>query len=265
MGFLKTISVEKILNIDEKINTLEYQLFCEIREQISPYSAQIQSFSELVAELDVLICFALTALKNNYCRPDITDDAIIEISDGRHPVVERLLPSEANFIPNDVALSEGELHIITGPNMSGKSTFIRQLALIVLMAQAGSWVPAQTCRMGIVDRIFTRIGAFDRLAFGQSTFMLEMIETANIIRNATPQSLIILDEVGRGTSTFDGLSLAWSVAEYIATSLSAKTLFATHYHQLAELDQNYPIIKNYHQTATERNGKNGWSAQTSHY
>lgn len=246
---------ERILNIDEKINTLEYQVFCAVRDQIAPWAPQIRAFSDLVAELDVLICFALTAIKNNYCNPEITDDEVMEISDGRHPVVERVLPSETDFIPNDVSLNEGELHIITGPNMSGKSTFIRQIALIVLMAQVGSWVPAQTCRMGITDRIFTRVGAFDRLAFGQSTFMLEMLETATILRNATPQSLIILDEVGRGTSTFDGLSLAWSVAEYIATSLKAKTLFATHYHQLAELDQHYPTIKNYHQTATERNGK----------
>ncbi|MFW9857065.1 MAG: DNA mismatch repair protein MutS [Candidatus Thorarchaeota archaeon] len=245
---------ERILNIDEKISTLEYKIFCEIREQITPFAARVRAFSDLVAELDVLLCFAFTARKNNYCRPEINDEPTIDIQGGRHPVVEQL-QRETGFVANDVLINDGELHIITGPNMSGKSTFIRQVALIALMAQAGSWVPAHTCRMGIVDRIFTRIGAFDRLAFGQSTFMLEMLETANILRNATPQSLIILDEVGRGTSTFDGLSLAWSVAEYIATSLNAKTLFATHYHQLAELEQDYPIIKNYHQTATERNGK----------
>ncbi|MFX0013548.1 MAG: DNA mismatch repair protein MutS [Promethearchaeota archaeon] len=245
---------EKILNADERIKELEYQLFCEIREMISTKVSSIRSYSELIAELDVLICFTFTAIKNNYCKPQFLDESHIAITDGRHPVVEQL-QKETGFVPNNTVLKKGELHIITGPNMSGKSVFIRQVALIVLLAQSGSWVPAKTCKLGIVDKIFTRVGAFDRLAFGQSTFMLEMLETAHILNNSTSNSLIILDEVGRGTSTFDGLSLAWAIAEHIAKEKKSKTLFATHYHQLSELEQHYSAIKNFHQTAKERNGK----------
>ncbi len=245
---------EKILNLDENLQELEYNLFCEIREKISPFVSIIRNFSELIAELDVLICFAFTALKNNYCKPIIIESPIIKIINGRHPVVEQVQKG-TGFIPNDTLLNEGELNIITGPNMSGKSTFLRQVALIVLMAQTGSWVPAEKCTFGIIDKIFTRVGAFDRLAFGQSTFMLEMLETAHILHNATPNSLIILDEVGRGTSTFDGLSLAWAIVMHIATELKSKTLFATHYHQISELESFSPKIKNFHQTAMERNGK----------
>ncbi|MHA2223857.1 MAG: DNA mismatch repair protein MutS [Candidatus Hodarchaeales archaeon] len=245
---------EKILNVDEKIQDLEYQLFCEIRDVISEKIPIIRDYSQLIAELDVLVCFTFTAIRNNYCRPAFVSESMISIKDGRHPVVEQL-QKETGFVPNDVLLEKGDLNIITGPNMSGKSTFIRQIAIIVLMAQVGSWVPAQKCKLGVVDKIFTRVGAFDRLAFGQSTFMVEMLETAHILHNATPNSLIILDEVGRGTSTFDGLSLAWAVAEHIAVEKRSKTLFATHYHQLSELEKFSPNIKNFHMTAKERNGK----------
>ena len=245
---------EKILNADERMKELEYQLFCEIREIISQKVAIIRIFSELVAELDVLVCFTFTALKNDYCKPQFIDEPIISITDGRHPVVEHL-QKETGFVPNNIFLGNEELHIITGPNMSGKSVFIRQVALIVLMAQTGSWVPAKICKLGITDKIFTRVGAFDRLAFGQSTFMLEMLETAHILHNSTINSLIILDEVGRGTSTFDGLSLAWAIAEHIAKEKKSKTLFATHYHQLSELETHYSAIKNFHMTAKVRNGK----------
>ena len=250
---LKAIE-EKILNADEQIKELEYQLFCEIREEISQKVETIRQFAELIAELDVLVCFAFTAIKNDFCKPQFGNDPAISILDGRHPVVEKL-QKETGFVPNSISLKEGNLHIITGPNMSGKSVFIRQVALIVLMAQTGSWVPAKECKLSLIDKIFTRVGAFDRLAFGQSTFMLEMLETAHILHNSTPDSLIILDEVGRGTSTFDGLSLAWAIAEYIAREKKSKTLFATHYHQLSELEKQYSVVKNYHQTAKVRNGK----------
>ncbi len=245
---------EKILNLDEKIINLEYQLFCEVRDIISESLTQVKVFSDLLAELDVLTCFASTALKNNYCRPQIIADDTIEIQEGRHTVVEYMQP-DTGFVPNSVSLKEGELHIITGPNMSGKSTLIRQVALMILMAQTGSWVPAQSFKFAIVDKIFTRVGAFDRLAFGQSTFMLEMLETSHILHNATEHSLVILDEVGRGTSTYDGLSLAWAIAEHIVTNIKCKTLFATHYHQLSELVERSSRVKNFHLTAKERNGE----------
>ena len=245
---------EKILNLDEKIIELEYNLFCEIRDNISESLAQVKVFSDLLAELDVLTCFAATALKNNYCRPQIIEDSKIKIKEGRHAVVEHL-QHDTGFVPNTINLEENELHIITGPNMSGKSTLIRQVALMILMAQTGSWVPAVSFEFGIIDKIFTRVGAFDRLAFGQSTFMLEMLETSHILHNATEHSLVILDEVGRGTSTFDGLSLAWAIAEHLVVNIKCKTLFATHYHQLSELVDCSSNVKNFHLTAKERNGE----------
>ncbi len=245
---------EQILNLDEKIIDLEYNLFCEVRDKISESLTQVKLFSDLLAELDVLTCFASTALKNKYCQPKIIADSTIKIQEGRHAVVE-YLQQETGFVPNSIHLGGSELHIITGPNMSGKSTLIRQVALMVLMAQSGSWVPAQSFEFGIVDKIFTRVGAFDRLAFGQSTFMLEMLETSHILHNATDRSLVILDEVGRGTSTYDGLSLAWAIAEHIVTNIKCKTLFATHYHQLSELVERSPKVKNFHLTAKERNGE----------
>ncbi len=245
---------DKISNLDEKIIDLEYTLFCNVRDEISEKLAQVYLFSDLLAELDVLTCFAATALKNKYCQPQIIDDSTLIIEDGRHAVVE-YLQQDTGFVPNSVQLEKNELHIITGPNMSGKSTLIRQVALMVLMAQTGSWVPAKSFKFGIIDKIFTRVGAFDRLAFGQSTFMLEMLETAHILHNATKKSLVILDEVGRGTSTYDGLSLAWAIAEHIVINIKCKTLFATHYHQLSELIDLSSHIKNYHLTAKERNGE----------
>ncbi|MHA2054602.1 MAG: DNA mismatch repair protein MutS [Candidatus Hodarchaeales archaeon] len=245
---------EKILNVDERITQLEYTVFCEIRERISLKLISVDEFSDLLSELDVLLCFAITAVKNNFCQPQFCSEPIIELINGRHAVVEQI-QKKVGFVPNSVAINEGELHIITGPNMSGKSTLVRQVALIVLMAQSGSWVPADSLKMGIIDKIFTRVGAFDRLTFGQSTFMLEMIETAHILHNATNRSLVILDEVGRGTSTFDGLSLAWAIAEHIVSNIKCKTLFATHYHQLSELENHFSGVKNFHLSAKERNGK----------
>jgi len=245
---------EKKLNVDERINELEYFIFCELRDQVSTIISQIRFFAELLAELDVIICYTFTAIRNNFIKPKFVEEKGIEITDGRHPVVE-LLQTESGFVPNSTDLKQGEFHIITGPNMSGKSTFIRQVAVIILMAQAGSWVPANACRLNIFDKIFTRVGAFDRLAFGQSTFMLEMLETAHILNNSTQDSLVILDEVGRGTSTYDGLSLAWAIAEHIARNIKCMTLFATHYHQLSELENFSKRIKNFHMTAMERNGK----------
>ncbi|MHA2330143.1 MAG: DNA mismatch repair protein MutS, partial [Candidatus Hodarchaeales archaeon] len=209
---------EKILNLEEKILDLEYTLFCNVRDEISERLTQVSLFSDLLAELDVLTCFASTALLNKYCNPQIIEGTSLIIEDGRHAVVE-YLQQDTGFVPNSVQLEENELHIITGPNMSGKSTLIRQVALMVLMAQTGSWVPAKSFKFGIVDKIFTRVGAFDRLAFGQSTFMLEMLETAHILHNATERSMVILDEVGRGTSTYDGLSLAWAIAEHIVLNI----------------------------------------------
>ncbi len=246
---------DKILGAEEKINDLEYRLFQEIREEIGRYIEPIQLNSKLIAELDCFLSLAEAAIENNYVRPEINDSQVLEIREGRHPVVEKTLPPGQDFIANDAYLDpeSEQIWIITGPNMAGKSTFLRQVGLIVLMAQIGSFVPAQKASIGIVDRIFTRVGASDNLASGESTFLVEMNETANILNNATPRSLILLDEIGRGTSTFDGLSIAWAVAEYIYREprLRCKTLFATHYHELTELALLYPRIKNYNVAVEE--------------
>ncbi len=238
----------KVLGAEERILALEAQLFADLRAKVAAEAARIQRASDVVARVDVLACFAEVAARNNYIRPQVTDDDRLEIRAGRHPVVELTLQEE-RFVPNDTHLdcSENQLLILTGPNMAGKSTYLRQVALIVLMAQVGCFVPAESATIGLVDRIFSRVGASDDLATGQSTFMVEMTETANILRHATRRSLIILDEIGRGTSTFDGLSIAWSVAEYLhnAPHLGAKTLFATHYHHLNELADTLPRVKNY--------------------
>ncbi|MHA1630388.1 MAG: DNA mismatch repair protein MutS [Candidatus Heimdallarchaeota archaeon] len=239
----------KILNAKEQINDLEYKLFCEVREKVHSQIAKILTNAEKIAELDCYTTFAEVARENNYARPTVNNSLKISITQGRHPVVEKLL-SDHPFIPNDVKMDNAtdQLLIITGPNMSGKSTFLRQVALITLMAQIGCFVPAEKATIGIVDRIFTRIGASDDISKGLSTFLVEMNETANILNNATKRSLIILDEIGRGTSTFDGVSIAWAVAEYIHNSktLGSKTLFATHYHQLIDLESYLPRVKNYH-------------------
>jgi DNA mismatch repair protein MutS len=235
----------KVLGSEERLKNLEYSLFHEILEEVQRESTHLVSTGNIIAKVDFLISLTVVAKRHNYTRPIIDDSVVIEITEGRHPVLERLLMEQ--FIPNDTHLDyEGDrLLIITGPNMAGKSTYMRQVALIVLMAQIGSFVPASEARIGVVDRIFTRIGASDYLAKGQSTFMVEMIETANILHNAATRSLIILDEIGRGTSTFDGISIAWAVAEHIAGQIKARTLFATHYNELTELSLTLDGVKNY--------------------
>lgn len=239
---------DTILGAEDKLCALEYQLYCEVRDKIASQITRIQSTAKAVAELDVLASLALVAERNNYVRPKLNEKGVIDIQDGRHPVVEKMIPNDM-FIANDTYLDDKKkrISIITGPNMAGKSTYMRQTALIVLMAQIGSFVPASSANIGIVDRIFTRVGASDDLASGQSTFMVEMNEVANILRNATGKSLLILDEIGRGTSTFDGLAIAWAVVEHISNSklLGAKTLFATHYHELTELEGKIDNVNNY--------------------
>ena len=235
-----------ILGAQDKVVNLEYEIFTKIRDEISNHIVRLQKSSNAVAIVDTLNSLAEVADKYNYVKPEVNEEDVIEIKEGRHPVVERLIPSGA-FVPNDTLLNEGEdrVNIITGPNMAGKSTYMRQVALITLMAQIGSFVPADYAKIGITDRIFTRVGASDDLASGQSTFMVEMNEVANIISNATKRSLLILDEIGRGTSTFDGLSIAWAVVEHIAKKIGARTLFATHYHELTELEDKIDGVKNY--------------------
>ena len=239
---------QEILTAGDRDKALEFEIFTALRESVTAESVRIQRAAGLIAELDTLCSLASVAVNNNYCRPSVDDSGVIEIHDGRHPVVERVL-KDALFVPNDTYMGEREdrAAIITGPNMAGKSTYMRQVALITLMAQIGSFVPARAARIGVVDRIFTRIGASDDLAGGQSTFMVEMSEVAEILRQATAHSLLILDEIGRGTSTFDGMSIARAVLEFCADRkrLGAKTLFATHYHELTELEGTLAGVKNY--------------------
>jgi DNA mismatch repair protein MutS len=244
----------KILGAEERSVKLEYELFQRVREQVLEQLPRLQQTAAALAQLDVLAAFAQTARLQDYCRPETGVDGVIEIRDGRHPVLEQMLAGE-RFVPNDAGLNHADrqLMLITGPNMAGKSTFIRQVALITLLAHTGSFVPAAAARIGLVDRIFTRIGASDDLARGQSTFMVEMTETANILNNATARSLVILDEIGRGTSTFDGLSLAWSIVEYMHNVVGAKTLFATHYHELTELAARLPRVRNFNVAVREWN------------
>lgn len=244
---LKTIE-NQILGAEEKVVNLEYNAFVEIRTEIAKNIKRLQKTANVVSTLDVLSSFAQVAEDMNYCMPVVKDDGIINIKEGRHPVIEKMIGS-GNFVPNDTYLDKNgdRLAIITGPNMAGKSTYMRQVALITLMAQVGSFVPATEAQIGVVDKIFTRVGASDDLSMGQSTFMVEMMEVATILKEATENSLVILDEIGRGTSTYDGLSIAWAVAEYIANKekCGAKTLFATHYHELIELADKQEGIKNY--------------------
>ena len=239
---------DTILNAEDKLYTLEYDLFCKIRDSIAQEMERIQKTAKAIARLDVFASLSLTAERNGYVRPKLNEKGIIDIKDGRHPVVEKMIDNDM-FIANDTYLDNGShcIAVITGPNMAGKSTYMRQTALIVLMAQVGCFVPAKSANIGIVDRIFTRVGASDDLASGQSTFMVEMNEVANILRNATSNSLLILDEIGRGTSTFDGLSIAWAVIEHISNRklIGAKTLFATHYHELTELEGKMSNVNNY--------------------
>ena len=238
----------QILGAEERVVTLEYNAFCEIRSSIEKQIQRIQKTATLVSTLDVLVSLATVAEDMNYVKPEVDNGGVIDIKEGRHPVIEKMI-SNSNFVPNDTYLDEegNRLAIITGPNMAGKSTYMRQVALITLMAQVGSFVPASYAKIGVVDKIFTRVGASDDLSMGQSTFMVEMMEVATILKEATKNSLVILDEIGRGTSTYDGLSIAWAVAEFIADKekCGAKTLFATHYHELTELENKVEGVKNY--------------------
>ena len=249
---------EQVLTAKERCTALEYQLFTQLREQLVVSSDRVQIAAAAVGTVDTLCSLATVAVKNNYCRPEITLDNTVSITEGRHPVVEKVL-NDTLFVPNDTLLDTKEnlVSIITGPNMAGKSTYMRQVALIVLMAQIGSFVPAKSARIGIVDRIFTRIGASDDLASGQSTFMVEMAEMASILKYATSKSLLILDEIGRGTSTYDGMAIARAVLEYAANpkQLGAKTLFATHYHELSVIEDQLPGIKNYNIAVKKRGDK----------
>ena len=243
----------KILGAEERSVKLEYELFLRVREQVLARLPQIQQNAAALSQLDVLAAFAETARLYNYCRPQIGAEGVLRVREGRHPVLEQSLTDE-RFVPNDTELDgAAQIALITGPNMAGKSTYIRQAALLVLLAHTGSFIPAAQARIDLVDRIFTRIGASDDLARGQSTFMVEMSETANILNNATPRSLVILDEIGRGTSTFDGLSLAWSIVEHLHNQVGAKTLFATHYHELTELAGRLPRLKNFNVAVREWN------------
>ncbi len=247
---------DKMLRAGDKLASLEYQLFCEIRDQIAAASNRIRHAADVIAHLDALQSLAAVAIANDYCKPQVNDQKTLQICEGRHPVIEKIIGRE-NYIDNNTDLDDSkQMMLITGPNMAGKSTYMRQVALIVLMARMGSFVPAKQAVIGYIDRIFTRVGAADDLAAGQSTFMVEMNETSNILRNATDNSLILLDEIGRGTSTFDGMSIAWAVAEYLCSGpCRPKTLFATHYHELTTLADNFPEIHNYSVSAHERNGK----------
>ncbi|MBO7218868.1 MAG: DNA mismatch repair protein MutS, partial [Clostridia bacterium] len=245
---------EKILNAEQLILELEDKLFKDICKTLKDNIISMQESSRAIALLDAILSFANVAVENNYVKPTITKDSVISITDGRHPIVEAILKNE-EFVPNDTLLNNSDCRtmIITGPNMAGKSTYMRQVALITFMAHIGSFVPAKAATIGLTDRIFTRVGASDDLSFGQSTFMVEMVEVSNILKNATNNSLIILDEVGRGTSTFDGLSIAWSVMDYISNHLLAKTLFSTHYHELTDLEGILDGVKNYQISVKEFN------------
>jgi len=244
---------EKVLNAEERSAELEYNLFVDIRNTISQETARLQKTATHIANLDVIFSLAEMASQRNYCRPEVDREEKVKIVEGRHPIIE--VTQEEPFVPNDTYIDkeDDQILIVTGPNMGGKSTYLRQAALICILAQMGSFVPAKKAEIGAVDRIFTRIGAMDFLSVGQSTFMVEMLETANILNNATSQSLILLDEIGRGTSTFDGLSIAWAVAEYLheKEEVRPKTLFATHYHELTELALTLKRIKNYHVSVKE--------------
>lgn len=246
---------DKVLGSDEKSQALEYELFQELRQRVCTHLQQIQRTARAVAAVDCLGSLAQVAIQYNYVRPEVVEETVLDIRDGRHPVLDARMTDSA-FVPNDCLLdtSSNQIGLITGPNMAGKSTFIRQVALLVIMAQMGSFIPVRKARIGMADRIFTRVGAADDLSRGQSTFMVEMVETANILNHATPRSLIILDEIGRGTSTFDGLSLAWAIAEFLhdTPTSKARTLFATHYHELTDLALTKPGVKNYNVLVREQ-------------
>lgn len=250
---------DEVLNAQYKSREMEYKLFCDFKEYSKEFVTKIRILAESIAKLDVLNSFAVIALEHNYCKPEINDSTDFIVKNGRHPVLELVLPL-GEYVPNDLDISSDaydktQFMILTGPNMAGKSTYMRQNALIALMAQCGSYVPAESVTLGVVDKIFTRVGASDDLTLGQSTFMVEMIETAYILNSATSKSLILLDEIGRGTSTYDGVAIAWSVAEFIVNTLKARCIFATHYHELNVMSESYPQIRNYRITISEENGK----------
>jgi DNA mismatch repair protein MutS len=244
---------EKVLGAQDKIYQLEYELFVELREQVAEQTARLLGTADVMATLDVLCSLAELAAARQYVRPQLSDDAVLHVAAGRHPVLDQTLPP-GTFVPNDIDLGpeDGIFWLVTGPNMAGKSTFLRQNALIALMAHVGSFVPAKSATIGVTDRIFTRVGAADELARGQSTFMVEMTEAANILNNATPRSLVILDEIGRGTSTYDGVSLAWAISEHLHDQIGCRSLFATHYHELAQLAETLPGLRNYNVLVKEQ-------------
>jgi DNA mismatch repair protein MutS len=243
---------EKVLSAEEELRQREAELFADLRQRVVAQAGRLQRAGDVLARLDVLAALAELASSRGYCRPEMTDEPVLEVEEGRHPVLDQSLPP-GTFVPNDVVLGpgKGRLALLTGPNLSGKSTFIRQAALLTLMAQVGSWVPARRARVGIADRIFARVGASDDLGRGHSTFMVEMTEAANILNNATPRSLVILDEIGRGTSTYDGVSLAWALTEYLHDAVGCRALFATHYHELAQLEERLGGLRNYHARVQE--------------
>ena len=251
---------DDVTSAQAKSVEFEYKIFCDLREYAKEFIEDIRKAADNIAQIDVLLSFAISAIENNYCRPTVNESNILNIKNGRHPVVEKILPL-GSYVANDLVLTSAksnniaEFMILTGPNMAGKSTYMRQQALIVLMAQIGSYVPAEMAEIGVVDKIFTRVGAVDDLSLGQSTFMVEMNETSYILNSATEKSLILLDEIGRGTSTYDGVAIAWSVAEHISQQIHARTIFATHYHELNVMEQAYPQIKNYRITISEENGE----------
>jgi DNA mismatch repair protein MutS len=250
---------EKILGADERILSLEAKLFSELIVDMQAFIPQIQINANLIAQLDCLLSFAAISELNHYVRPVVDDSEIIDIKQGRHPVIETQLPIGEQYVPNDVYLDNDKQQVmmITGPNMAGKSALLRQTALIVLLAQIGCFVPAEGARIGLVDKIFTRVGASDNISLGESTFMVEMTEASNILNNVTPRSLVLFDELGRGTSTYDGISIAWAIVEYLHehSSANARTLFATHYHELNEMEKLFSRIKNYNVSVKEVDGK----------
>jgi DNA mismatch repair protein MutS len=250
---------EKILGAEDKILILETRLYTELVQALTEYISSIQVDAVQIAQLDCLLSFATIARENNYIRPVIAEDDVLDIKQGRHPVIERQMPIGESYIANDVLLDSEtqQILIITGPNMAGKSALLRQTALITLMAQIGSFVPADSAHVGIVDKIFTRVGASDNISVGESTFMVEMSEAANIMNNLSSHSLVLFDELGRGTSTYDGISIAWAIVEYIHenTKAKARTLFATHYHELNEMEKSFSRIRNYNVTVKEVDNK----------
>ena len=250
---------DDVLSAKYKSVELEYKLFCDMREYAKEFVSKLREIAECIAKADVYVGLAVTAVENNYAKPEIDDSEDFVVKNGRHPVLEKILPL-GEYVENDLELRANsqdvtQFMILTGPNMAGKSTYMRQNALICILAQIGSWVPADYLKLGVVDKIFTRVGASDDLTLGQSTFMVEMVETSYILNSATERSLVLIDEIGRGTSTYDGVAIAWSVAEYLASKIKARCIFATHYHELNVMTKMYPQIKNYRITVTEENGE----------